>query len=198
MNKNGMFYALICINNHIIACYQCPTKSLEGKTPYEAWTGIKRNVEHLIVFGCLAHVQTDSCNLKKIEGTTKPLVFIGYEKVSKAYRVYDPLAGSINLTKDVIFEEGSGWISENTIEIKKNTPYNLPFLLDFSKSSSNYNFKGSQKNNLEANITEVSSDESTSIEETRPISSKNFLKSMLRLDKKGILQMNRVILLKMN
>ena len=22
MHKNGMFYALICINNHVIACYQ--------------------------------------------------------------------------------------------------------------------------------------------------------------------------------
>ena len=69
------------------------------------------------MFGCLAHVKTISSNLKKLEDRSKPMVFIGYEKGSKAYRVYDPFIGNIHLTRDVIFEEGCGWNWENTMEI---------------------------------------------------------------------------------
>ena len=34
-----------------------PTKSLQGLMPYEAWIGSKPSVEHLRIFGCLAHVK---------------------------------------------------------------------------------------------------------------------------------------------
>ena len=94
-----------------------PMKSLEGKTLYEAWTGIKPKVYHLRVFGCLAHVKTISSNLKKLEDRSKLMLFIGYAKGSKAYRVYDPFTGSIHLTGDIIFEEGCRWNWENSIEI---------------------------------------------------------------------------------
>ena len=61
---------------------------------------------HLRVFGCLAHVKSVLGNLKKLENRSKPMVFMCYEKGSKAYRVYDPFTRNIHLTKDVIFEEG--------------------------------------------------------------------------------------------
>ena len=50
------------------------------------------------------NVKTVSSNLKKLEDRSKPMVFIGYEKGSKAYRVYDPFTRIIHLTRDVIFE----------------------------------------------------------------------------------------------
>lgn len=33
------------------------TRSLDGKTPYEAWYGKKPAVHYLKVFGCIAHVR---------------------------------------------------------------------------------------------------------------------------------------------
>ena len=33
---------------------RCPTKVITGKTPFEAWIGIKPNISHLRVFGCEA------------------------------------------------------------------------------------------------------------------------------------------------
>ena len=33
---------------------RCPTRAVEGKTPYEAWHGTKPRVDHLRVFGCTA------------------------------------------------------------------------------------------------------------------------------------------------
>ena len=146
-----------------------PTKSLDSKTRYEARTGIKRKVDHLRVFGCLAHVKTVSSNLKKLEDRSKPMVHIGFEKYSKAYRVYDPFTGNIHLTRDVIFEEGCRWNWENTVEIQKSTPDNSPFLFDSTEILSNSDVEGAQiQDNRGTEITEVSSNESTSTEESRP------------------------------
>ena len=151
------------------------------------------------MFGCLAHVKTVSSNLKKLEDRSKPMVHIGFEKYSKAYRVYDPFTGNIHLTRDVIFEEGCGWNWENTVEIQKSTPDNSPFLFDSTEILSNSDVEGAQiQDNRGTEITEVSSNESTPLKKADQVSSKNFLKSMLRLDKKGILQMNSAIFLKMN
>jgi hypothetical protein len=35
-----------------------PTKSLEGKTPYESWHGRTPTIGHLRMFGCLAYVRS--------------------------------------------------------------------------------------------------------------------------------------------
>src|SRR5438132_11857741 len=37
------------------------------------------------------------------------MVFIGYESGSKAYRVFDPVAGRVHVSRDVIFDEDAGW-----------------------------------------------------------------------------------------
>ena len=60
------------------------TKSLQGLTPYEAWTGSKPSIEHLRIFGCLAHVKILEGHLKKLNPRSKPMVFIGYVIGSKA------------------------------------------------------------------------------------------------------------------
>ena len=37
-----------------------PTRSVEGKTPYEVWYGAKPSVHFFRVFGCVAHVKVAS------------------------------------------------------------------------------------------------------------------------------------------
>lgn len=34
------------------------TRSVDGKTPYEAWHGKRPSVEHLRIFGCVVHVKS--------------------------------------------------------------------------------------------------------------------------------------------
>jgi hypothetical protein len=43
-----------------------PTKSLNKKTPFEAWHGKKPRVSHLRTFGCVAHVKMVGPGLKKL------------------------------------------------------------------------------------------------------------------------------------
>ena len=37
------------------------------------------------------------------------MVFIGYDAGTKGYRVYDPIAKKLHISRDVIFEESQAW-----------------------------------------------------------------------------------------
>lgn len=85
---------------------RAPTKSLHGRTPYEAWHDRKPSVHHLRTFGC--HVKVGP-GISKLSDRSTPMVFIGYETGSKGYRVYDPIAKELHISCDVIFEESWAW-----------------------------------------------------------------------------------------
>ncbi|WVZ88385.1 hypothetical protein U9M48_034912 [Paspalum notatum var. saurae] len=44
-----------------------PTKSLEDKSPFEAWHGHKPDIAHLRIFGCIGHIKVTRSNLAKLE-----------------------------------------------------------------------------------------------------------------------------------
>lgn len=50
------------------------TKSLDGKTPYEAWHGKKPRVHHLHTFNCMVHVMTVKIHTKKLDDRSIPMV----------------------------------------------------------------------------------------------------------------------------
>ena len=86
---------------------RAPTRSLVGRTPYEAWYGVKLAVHFLRVFGCVAHVKVTKPNTGKLDDRSWKMVLIGYEEGSKAYRVLDPTANHVHITRDAVFEEGA-------------------------------------------------------------------------------------------
>ncbi|KAK1423984.1 hypothetical protein QVD17_19295 [Tagetes erecta] len=85
-----------------------PTRSLVGETPYEKYKGRKPSLEHIKVFGCLAHTKVNS-NLQKLDDRSELLVHLGSEPGSKAYRLYDPRTRKIKVSKHVVFDELKGW-----------------------------------------------------------------------------------------
>jgi transposase InsO family protein len=86
-----------------------PTKSLKGKTPYEAWHNRKPKVHHLRTFRCVVYVKKVGPGLTKLADRSTKMVFVGYEAGTKGYRVYDPVAKKLHISRDVIFEEGRAW-----------------------------------------------------------------------------------------
>jgi hypothetical protein len=65
-----------------------PHRILKDMTPEEAFSGKKRNVENLRIFGCqvYSHIPKDKRN--KLEPSGKKGIFVGYSDSSKAYRIY--------------------------------------------------------------------------------------------------------------
>jgi hypothetical protein len=63
-----------------------PTRSIEGKTPYQFWHGKKPSVYHLRVFGSITYMKITRPHLVKLDNMGVKTVFIGYEPGSKAYR----------------------------------------------------------------------------------------------------------------
>jgi hypothetical protein len=85
------------------------TRSVDGKTPYETWYWKKPAVEHLWVFGCVAHVRSARPFLRKLDDRSTPMVFVEYEPRSKAYRVYDLAMRRVHVSRDVMFDEAASW-----------------------------------------------------------------------------------------
>lgn len=56
-----------------------PTKSVDGKTSFEAWHGRKPNVHFLRTFGCIVHVMDTRPGLKKLDDRSRPMIFVGYK-----------------------------------------------------------------------------------------------------------------------
>jgi hypothetical protein len=88
---------------------RAPTCSVDGMTPYEAWHGKKPSVHHLRTFGCVAHVKRVGPGIDKLADISTPMIFVGYEEGSKAYRVYDPATKKVRISRDVKFEEQRKW-----------------------------------------------------------------------------------------
>nr|GEY39331.1 retrovirus-related Pol polyprotein from transposon TNT 1-94 [Tanacetum cinerariifolium] len=68
-----------------------PSKSLNNKTPQEASNGLKPTVSHLHVFGSIAYVHISSQRRLELDDRSKKHVFVGYEKQSNGYKLYNPV-----------------------------------------------------------------------------------------------------------
>lgn len=96
------------------ACYvrNCmPTKG-ETTSPHELFYGKAPDLGRLRVFGCLAYVHVPKAKRKKLDARAEPGVFVGYERSSKAYRVYVWRDGGVQLvtSRNVRFDEqGTCW-----------------------------------------------------------------------------------------
>lgn len=85
------------------------TRTLENKTPLEAWNKKRPSVNHMRVFGCICYVHVPDHKRKKWNDKSKRAIFFGYSSKTKGYRVYLLKEGKINISRDVIFEEGNKW-----------------------------------------------------------------------------------------
>ncbi|CAA0839612.1 cysteine-rich RLK (RECEPTOR-like protein kinase) 8 [Striga hermonthica] len=71
------------------------------------------DVSFLRTFGCIGHVKKTKPFLSKLEDKSIPMVFLGYEEGSKAYRLYDPRGGKVVVSRDVVFDKMVVWDWEN-------------------------------------------------------------------------------------
>jgi hypothetical protein len=97
------------VNAAVYVLNRCPTKSVDGMTPFEAWHGRKSMVHHLRTFRCIVYVRNMTSHLKKLEDRGRKMIFVGYKSGSKVYRAYDPITKHVHVTRDVVFSEQVQW-----------------------------------------------------------------------------------------
>ena len=65
----------------------------DGKTPHEAYSGMKPRVDHLRAWGCVAYAHLPPINRgrnDKMHAVAKRCCLIGYMPAARQYRLYDP------------------------------------------------------------------------------------------------------------
>ncbi|CAL9021568.1 unnamed protein product [Prunus brigantina] len=97
------------VNTAVYVLNRCPTKALEKKTPFEAYSGRKPGIKHLRVFGSLCYAQIPKQQRQKLDQTSTRCVFLGYGSCEKGYRLYNLESGKVIISRDVIFNEESSW-----------------------------------------------------------------------------------------
>jgi hypothetical protein len=80
-------------------------KAVGSRTPEEAFTGVRPDVGHFRMFGCLTFSHVPSEKRTKLEPTSKKGIFVGYNETSKAYRIYIPTQQKLVVRRDVKFKE---------------------------------------------------------------------------------------------
>lgn len=99
---------------------RCYVKRL-GKTPFEAFVGKKPNVSHMQGFGqkCMTLVQ----GAKKLDARANEGVFVGYDKYSPAYLVYDVTTQTVRKARCVKFlSKASTAQVDNEVQIQIQNP----------------------------------------------------------------------------
>ena len=72
------------INTYVHVLNRSSANSLQGKTPYEIWSGKKPKLHDLNFFGSIVHVKTLG-ELGKLEDRRKGMFFVGYKRGTKGY-----------------------------------------------------------------------------------------------------------------
>uniref|UniRef100_H3H4I7 Integrase catalytic domain-containing protein n=1 Tax=Phytophthora ramorum TaxID=164328 RepID=H3H4I7_PHYRM len=91
-----------------------PSPKVEHETPFEIVYKSKPSVKHMRVFGCQTYILTPKEKRRKWDPKARAGLFLGYEEVSKAYRLYDIEAGQVVVSRDVNFDESAFGLSAHT------------------------------------------------------------------------------------
>ncbi|KRZ94303.1 Retrovirus-related Pol polyprotein from transposon TNT 1-94 [Trichinella sp. T8] len=92
-----------------------PSRSI-SKTPFELWTGIKPNVEHIQIFGSKAYSYIPKQKRRKWDNKAREGVIVGYGGSKKGYRLLNPRTNEIWISHSVkIIEDDSHMKHERAV-----------------------------------------------------------------------------------
>ena len=96
-----------------------PHRALGSKTPKEMFTGKKPEIGHFRIFRCLTYSHVSFEKRTKFEATGERGIFVGYDEISKAYRIYLPAHRKVVVRREVRFEEERDFRRSRAFEMKE-------------------------------------------------------------------------------
>ncbi|KAH9699234.1 Integrase catalytic domain-containing protein [Citrus sinensis] len=85
------------------ACYivnRSPSTAIGLKTAMEMWTGKPADYSYLHAFGCPVYVMYNAQERTKLDPKSRRCIFLGYADGVKGYRLWDPTAHKIVISRD--------------------------------------------------------------------------------------------------
>lgn len=113
------FWAEAC-NTAVYLHNRIVSSVLDGKTPYELWTGVKPDLSNIRIFGSPVMVHVNKEKRSKWDRKSIECILLGYPDNIKGYRLYDPKQKRIFTSRDVIIMEKQSVMMDNTSEKNKN------------------------------------------------------------------------------
>lgn len=104
------------VRHSVYILNRLPTRILKGRTPYEAWSGMKPDLMHIKVFRCTAYMKVPVVQVRKLDDRGKAVVYLGREPGTKESRLYDPKTGTVHVSRDVVAQENNFWPWEENKE----------------------------------------------------------------------------------
>ncbi|KAL8109516.1 hypothetical protein AgCh_025575 [Apium graveolens] len=142
------------VRHSVYLLNKLPMRALSGITPYEAWNEKKPQVGFIKVFGSISYMRIPSQKMSKLDDRSKPMVNLGKEPGTKAYRLYDPNSNKVFVSRDVIFDENNSWsweindvseasmfIIEGMAEAAKDINWKLAMKKEMQSIKENQNWK---------------------------------------------------------
>jgi hypothetical protein len=94
------------MNTMVYLKNRSPTRSLKDQTPLEACAGVRPDLSRLRVIGCAAwSLVRKSTRDSKLHPRATLCCFLGYSAKQKAYKLWDPKANKVLISRDVVFDE---------------------------------------------------------------------------------------------
>ena len=93
-----------------MACYvlnQSPRAMLDGKVAEEVWTGKEVDYSFMRIFGCPTYIHIPIEERSKLDSKSKKGIFFRFKKGVKWYKLWDPMAQKVVISRDVVFDENS-------------------------------------------------------------------------------------------
>ena len=109
------YYWAEAVHTAVYIMNRTPTAAVHDVTPEEKFTGLKADVSHFKVFGCIAYVHIPDELRTKLDPKAEKCIFIGYSLEQKGYRCYNPVTREIKVSRDVVFDELSSWYGEQKL-----------------------------------------------------------------------------------
>lgn len=81
------------------------SKSVQGMTPQDAWSGQKPIVSHFRIFGSIAYSHIPDEKRGKLYDKSEKCIMVGYSENSEAYCLYNPITKKLIISRDVEFNE---------------------------------------------------------------------------------------------
>ncbi|GJU21576.1 retrovirus-related pol polyprotein from transposon TNT 1-94 [Tanacetum coccineum] len=112
------------VNNACYVINRSPSTAVELKTPMEMWTGKPVNYSDLYIFRSLVYEIYNTQETTKLDPKSKKCLFLGYADGVKGYRLWDPTAHKVVVSRDVVFMEDK--IQENKHEVNETNESQAP------------------------------------------------------------------------